>query len=71
MTLPAALAAIGWTRPELARRLGVNTSTVANWVKGRHRTPPDVLDWLDAVARGVNAWTSPKIVRVVPDKRKG
>lgn len=71
MTLPAALAAIGWTRPELARRLGVDTSTVANWVHGRYRTPPDVLAWLMRLAVYVQAWPPPKIVRVVPDRRKG
>ncbi|HEX4173977.1 MAG TPA: hypothetical protein VHY82_16025 [Acetobacteraceae bacterium] len=48
----AALAALGWTSGDLARRLGCSPTLADNWRHGRHgQTPPDcVLAWLEVLA---------------------
>lgn len=65
--LRAALARIGWSAPELARRLGRNLHTVNCWVyatRSRHgtptATPPAVLEWVQRVAEAVDGvpWRS-------------
>jgi transcriptional regulator with XRE-family HTH domain len=45
----AALALIGWTRQEFAKRLGVHHSIVSRWL--RHAAPPAWVDrWLHGTA---------------------
>ena len=62
-----ALARIGWSAPELARRLGESPHTVSSWVyatRSRHgtptQTPADVMTWVQRVAEAVEgvAWPS-------------
>lgn len=43
--LDATLAAIGWNRATLARRLGVDTDTVSRWAIQK-RSDPRILPWL-------------------------
>jgi len=44
------LGQIGWTRGELARRLGVSDSAVQGWATGRREAPENLLAWLRDVA---------------------
>lgn len=48
--IPAALARIGWSRRELARRTGYDESTIRGWISGAQAAPTDVLSWLDDLA---------------------
>lgn len=52
------LAAIGWTRSELARRLDVDTSTVDRWAKGR-RADPRVTAWLAGLVAHLSRHPAP------------
>lgn len=47
--LDAILAEIGWNRSTLARRLGVDTSTVDAWAKGK-RVDLRIVPWLKRLA---------------------
>ena len=55
----ALLARIGWTGPELARRMGADYARVRWWVSGTNsrgnpsKPPEDVLAWLARVAEAV------------------
>lgn len=44
------LAEIGWTVPDVARRLRINTRTAQRWSNGQNETPPAVLLWLRTIA---------------------
>ncbi len=48
--LHAALACIGWSGRELARRAGVADGTVRNWASGRYPVPPNLAMGLTALA---------------------
>lgn len=48
--IPRALARIGWSRRELARRTGYDESTIRGWISGLWPVPADVLAWLDDLA---------------------
>ena len=45
-----ALARIGWSGRELARRANVADGTVRNWASGKYPIPPDVAQRLTALA---------------------
>ena len=45
-----ALARIGWSGRELARRAGVAEGTVRHWASGKYPVPPDVALRLTALA---------------------
>lgn len=53
MTPLEALAAIGWSMGELARRTGHPEATVRSW-KARGNWPPGVVAWLSEVAEAVS-----------------
>lgn len=42
----AALEALGWSRPELARQLGQPIDRVRNWGTRNYRVPNAVAEWL-------------------------
>ena len=48
--LAAALARIGWSGRELARRANVADGTVRNWASGKYPIPPDLALGLTALA---------------------
>jgi transcriptional regulator with XRE-family HTH domain len=48
--LTFALAVIGWSQRELARRLGVTESRVRRWARGTMPVPEAVADWLRRAA---------------------
>lgn len=54
------LAMIGWSRRELARRLGVPSRTVHNWWKPGAAPPADVVEWLERVADAVEQLEPPR-----------
>lgn len=45
----ATMQAIGWSPATLARRLGVQESSVRQWLNGRREIPPNLADWLTKV----------------------
>jgi transcriptional regulator with XRE-family HTH domain len=45
-----ALATIGWSQRELARRTGVSESRVRRWARGTIPVPEAVADWLRRAA---------------------
>ena len=45
------LARVGWTPPELARRLGKPARTVQQWATGKHPPPAGVAAYVARVAR--------------------
>ena len=46
--LSEVLRAIGWSSNELARRLSIRVTTVADWLNGRRAVPDNVAAWLTA-----------------------
>ncbi len=62
LRLRAALAALGWSQRELARRLVHDERTVRRWAGGEYPCPEPVLTWLEDGARRVApvtaAWLS-------------
>jgi hypothetical protein len=50
--LSKALADLDWQPRQLARRLQVQEKTVREWLAGRREVPPNLLDWIEARARG-------------------
>lgn len=53
--LTAALAAIGWSKREVVRRLHCDTNLPSRWSLGREPIPPKVEEWLLQCARGIVA----------------
>lgn len=49
--LPGVLASIGWSRRELARRMGITEGAVRCWV----RVPPDIANWLLRIVKAVES----------------
>lgn len=47
----AALLSIGWTQRGLADRLGWDEGTVRRWMRDGGEAPPEVDEWLTALAR--------------------
>ena len=53
------LEVIGWSRQELARRLDVSPTKVANWMQGRSFMPNRVGIWLEQLALTMMALPGP------------
>lgn len=43
-------ATLGWSRSELARRVGMSEAAVRKWEDGRAPPPPWLLPWLETLA---------------------
>jgi hypothetical protein len=48
-----AMTIIGWSNHQLAERLGCSEKTVRLWRLGAATAPPDIADWLTAVAEAI------------------
>lgn len=46
-----ALAALRWSYAELAEEVDVSPATVRRWANELYVVPPDVLDWLERLAK--------------------
>jgi transcriptional regulator with XRE-family HTH domain len=55
------MAAVGWSRGELARRLNINESTVAHMVQGKRFIPNRIAIWLDTLANVVLSMPTPHL----------
>jgi transcriptional regulator with XRE-family HTH domain len=42
--------AIGWSRPELSKRLGVSMRALERWENGQNPAPDEVVAWLALLA---------------------
>lgn len=51
---------IGWSRSELARRLGVAYRTVEGWAMGTIETPRNVQAWLEILAKVHRLYPEPE-----------
>ena len=51
--LIALLETIGWSRHQLAKRLGCSPALVQRWVEGVAPVPNHILPWLRPIARSV------------------
>jgi ribosome-binding protein aMBF1 (putative translation factor) len=58
MTIADARAAIGWSKCELARRIGYSENAVRTWELGR-RPPEWLMPWLEDVVSAIEARPAP------------
>lgn len=58
--LKEALATIGWSARELARRTGRTDSAGGEWIAGRREIPQDVAAWLLRQCRRLNLDPPPR-----------
>lgn len=56
----ALLDRIGWSRRELARKIGVHEDGPRNWTRPGYRIPDQVADYLRAVAAALDAVPPPE-----------
>lgn len=56
----AALAILGWSLRELARRLGCDVALPARWSKGTAFVPQPIAAWLRKLAAGVGRQPVPE-----------
>jgi transcriptional regulator with XRE-family HTH domain len=71
------LEVLGWTQPELAKRLDLSSSKVNTWIKGRSKPPNIVAIWLEMLAQTMMAnakpllWVhDPTVTREVHEARR-
>lgn len=44
---------IGWSHNQVAAYVGVSTTTWMRWVDGSHPSPPEILRWMERIARAI------------------
>lgn len=53
------MTAIGWGGSALSEVLGINRTSVSNWMSGKFVVPQNVADWIERLAAAHDAYPLP------------